>query len=232
VKSFNEARMREIKPGSCLTPDEMMFEWKGKSGFGGLPHLSYIKRKPKPLGTELKSVCEGTMGMCVFIEVQKGKVVMARKKWCRQYGATTACTVRLLDAMHLSEEHEVPPLARCVFADSWFASVSTALALRQHLGIHLTGSIKTAHKNFPIEPIRHTLAKMNRGDHITLKCDDVDNLWALGWHDHHFKCYVTTHGVTKPGKPAPKRRQDMQGTNYLKEIPRPEVIAKYQNEMG
>ncbi len=26
--------------------------------------------------------------------------------------------------------------------------------------------------------------------------------------------------------------QDMQGTNYLKEIPRPEVIAKYQNEMG
>jgi hypothetical protein len=88
--------MREIKPGSCLTPDEMMFEWKGKSGFSGLPHLSYIKRKPKPLGTELKIVCKGNMGMCFFIEIQKGKVVMARKKWCRQYGATTACTVRLL----------------------------------------------------------------------------------------------------------------------------------------
>jgi hypothetical protein len=48
--------------------NETMFEWKGKSGFGGLPHLSYIKRKPKPLGTELKSVCKGTMGMCVFID--------------------------------------------------------------------------------------------------------------------------------------------------------------------
>ncbi len=56
-----------------------MFEWKGKSGHGGLPHLSYIKRKPKPLGTELKSVCEGTMGMCVYIEIQKGKVAMAQK---------------------------------------------------------------------------------------------------------------------------------------------------------
>ncbi len=77
---------------------------------------------------------------------------------------------------------------RCVFADNWFASVSTVLALREHLGLHFTGPIKTAHKNFPLDPIRHTLAKLNRGDHITLKCVDVDNLWALGWHDHHFKC--------------------------------------------
>ncbi len=56
VKRLNEARLREIKIGSCVIPDEMMLEWKGKSGVGGLPHLSYIKRKPKPLGTELKSV--------------------------------------------------------------------------------------------------------------------------------------------------------------------------------
>jgi hypothetical protein len=50
VQGFNDARLREVKPGSCLTPDEMMLEWKGKSGHGGLPHLSFIKRKPKPLG--------------------------------------------------------------------------------------------------------------------------------------------------------------------------------------
>jgi hypothetical protein len=48
----------------------------------------------------------------------------------------------------------------------------------------------------------------------------------------HYKTYVTTHGVTTPGKPAPKRRQDIEGTNRLKEIPRPEIIAKYQGEMG
>ena len=57
VKGYNEARLREIRPGTCLTPDEMMLEWKGKAGFGGLPHLSFIKRKPQPLGTELKSLC-------------------------------------------------------------------------------------------------------------------------------------------------------------------------------
>ena len=97
VKGFNEARLREIVAGSCVTPDEMMLEWKGKAGFGGLPHLSFIKRKPQPLGTELKSLCEGTMGMCLYIEVQKGKVRMARKKWAPTMGATTGCTLRLLE---------------------------------------------------------------------------------------------------------------------------------------
>ncbi len=80
--------------------------------------------------------------------------------------------------------------------------------------------------------MRHTLAKMSRGDHIVLKCLDVPNLWAVGWHDHHYKCYVTTHGVTTPGKPAPKKRQDIDGTNWSKEVRRPHIIAKYQSEMG
>jgi hypothetical protein len=195
--------------------------------------MSYIKRKPKPLGTELKSVCEGTMGICVFVEIQKGKLAMARKKFHRQFGATTtACTVRLCDALNLSELHEVPPLTRCVFADSWFASVKTVLALRNELGLHFTGPVKTATSNYPIEAMRHTLAKMKRREHIVLKCIDVPHLWAVGWHDHHFKCYVTTHGVTTLGKPAPKRRQDLQGTSWLKEVPRPGIIAKYQGEMG
>ncbi len=35
VKGCNAARKREIKVGFCITPDEMMFEWKGKSGLGG-----------------------------------------------------------------------------------------------------------------------------------------------------------------------------------------------------
>jgi hypothetical protein len=125
VKGFNASRLREICPGSSLTPDEMMLEWKGKSGNGGLPHLSFIKRKPQPLGTELKIVCEGTFGICVFIEIQKGNIRMARKKWARTYGATTGCTLRLLDALQISELGDPNPKKRCVYADSWFASFKT-----------------------------------------------------------------------------------------------------------
>jgi hypothetical protein len=46
-----------------VTPDEMMFEWTGQVGPGGIPFLSWIERKPKPLGSELKSVCEGHFGI-------------------------------------------------------------------------------------------------------------------------------------------------------------------------
>jgi hypothetical protein len=71
---------------------------------------------------------------------------MARKKWCRKYKATTACTVRLIDKLGMHEtEMEVAPKRR-VFADSWFASVDTALALRDEMGVHFTGPIKMAKK--------------------------------------------------------------------------------------
>jgi hypothetical protein len=76
----------------------------------------------------------------------------------------------------MSEHAEVRPLARCVFADSWFASVKTAVALREDLGVHFTGPVETATANFPIEQMRHTLATMNRGEHIVLKCLDVPNV--------------------------------------------------------
>jgi hypothetical protein len=166
---------------------------------------------------------------------------MARQKWCREYKATSACTVRLLDKMGTKELEDENNISRwlenrgkkrCVYADSWFASVETALALKKELGLHFTGPIKTAHKYYPLNEMRWTLSRMKRGEHIVMKCNE-EEMWAVGWHDHHFKCYLTTHGTDLPGKPAPKKRQDFEtNTNYKIQIPRPEIIAKYQQEMG
>jgi hypothetical protein len=64
---------------------------------------------------------------------------------------------------------------RCVFADSWFASVETALAVRTELGCDFTGPIKTAHKYFPLEHIRWTLSEMKRGEHVVFKCNEDEN---------------------------------------------------------
>jgi hypothetical protein len=80
--------------------------------------------------------------------------------------------------------------------------------------------------------MRWTLSTMNRGSHIVLKCLDHDGIWAIGWHDMHFKCFVTTNGATLPGLPAPKKRQNAQGTNSSISIDRSAVLAKYQGEMG
>jgi hypothetical protein len=100
------------------------------------------------------------------------------------------------------------------------------------MGVHFTGPIKTATKEFPIEAMRWTLATMQRGAHIILKSMDHENLWAIGWHDVHYKCYITTNGVTTPGEPAPPKMQNITGRNYYLSIPRPHVIAKCQGEMG
>ena len=58
-------------------------------------------------------------------------------------------------------------------------------------------------------------------------------MWAVGWHDFHYKCYITTHGTTNPGKPADKKRQDAEtNVNFQINVPRPEILAKYNQEMG
>eukprot|EP00957_Ditylum_brightwellii_P006142 464637-Ditylum_brightwellii.AAC.1 len=38
----------------------------------GLPHLSYIKQKPEPLGTEFKNVACGLTGMFIGMELKWG----------------------------------------------------------------------------------------------------------------------------------------------------------------
>jgi hypothetical protein len=78
------------------------------------------------------------MGLCGFLEIQKGKVAMARAKHTNKHKATTACTVRMVGKMGLKEiplNGETDYLnhrkQRCVYADSWFASVETALACKK-----------------------------------------------------------------------------------------------------
>ncbi len=57
-------------------------------------------------------------------------------------------------------------------------------------------------------------------------------LCLSGMIPNHYKCYITTHGTTNPGRLADKRRQD-KGTNtdFAINIPRPEMLAQYNQEM-
>ena len=97
--------------------------------------------------------------------------------------------------------------------------------------MHFTGPVKTATKGFPIEAMRWILSTMERGEHCVFKEEDQD-VWAVGWCDVHFKCYITTHGTTLPGSHAQKKRQRLDGRNYQIQVPRPSCIETYQREMG
>ena len=60
---------------------------------GSLPNISYVKRKPEHLGTEVKNIVDGISGNMIWIEIQEGKERMKIKEF-QEFGSTTACTLR------------------------------------------------------------------------------------------------------------------------------------------
>ncbi len=84
---------------------------------------------------------------------------MARKKWCRTYKATTACTVRMLDKMGLKEsENDLVD-----DPDQWYANQGKKRCVLVCFSRNSNGPIKTAHKYFPLEEMRWHLSHMKRG---------------------------------------------------------------------
>jgi hypothetical protein len=74
VDGFNNSRRTQFKCGWVVTPDEFMIQWTGASGpTNGMPHMSYVPRKPVPLGCEVKCVADGTSGVMMYLEIQEGK---------------------------------------------------------------------------------------------------------------------------------------------------------------
>ena len=170
----------------------------------------------------------------LYLEVQEGKERMARLKYVEEYQATTACTVRMLAALSLGE-NSLPPdkkLHRVVFGDSWFGSYETLKGLRDKLGLHFVGVIKTAHKEYPIEQCRWCLVGEDRGKYVVFKAVEDNNVWAVGWSDIHFKTYICTQGLSQLGEPAAKKRQRADGRNYEIQVDRPRVVEDYQKHMG
>ena len=47
---------------------------------GGLPNISFIKRKPEPLGTEFKNIVDGLTVQILWLEIQEGKDRMKTKE--------------------------------------------------------------------------------------------------------------------------------------------------------
>ena len=56
INDLNENRRRLVASSSTKLLDETMSAWKPrKDKTGGLPNISFIQRKPEPLGTEFKA---------------------------------------------------------------------------------------------------------------------------------------------------------------------------------
>ena len=54
---------------------------------GGLPNISFVKRKPKPMGTELRCAADGRHGPYVVPQIQEGKHSTRRAPFRNEMGA-------------------------------------------------------------------------------------------------------------------------------------------------
>lgn len=100
VDGFNQNRQRTIKKSRAICIDESMSAFQPRaSKLGGLPHLSFIKRKPRPLGTEFKCAADGPSGVMLWLEIQEGKARMKGKALVGTLGANAACAMRIAMAV-------------------------------------------------------------------------------------------------------------------------------------
>lgn len=99
---------------------------------------------------------------------------MHKKEYYEEYGATAACTLRLLKPWFRSS------FTRHLTGDSWFGSVKVAIKLEQE-NIVSKLSIKTNTSQFPMKRlIEETGAQ--RGDSLTLGAEkDGVKFMAVGW---------------------------------------------------
>jgi hypothetical protein len=64
IEDFVANRKNTLLKSAGLVPDESMSSMKVRSTkTGKFPYITFVKRKPKPLGTEFKSVCDGRQGV-------------------------------------------------------------------------------------------------------------------------------------------------------------------------
>lgn len=68
LNRYNDKRAQDIAASHWKVHDESMSPWRPRTTqYGGLPFLSFLLRKPKPLGTEFKcTACTETGKFTVF----------------------------------------------------------------------------------------------------------------------------------------------------------------------
>jgi hypothetical protein len=67
IEFFNNNRAKTVAASVIKLLDESMSAWRPrKDKTEGLPNISFILRKPEPLGTEFKSMACSLTGICLF----------------------------------------------------------------------------------------------------------------------------------------------------------------------
>ncbi len=237
VVDFNWTRRNEILTSTTRVLDESMCAYKPRtSKLGGLPNISYIKRKPEPLGTEFKtSVCP-LLKIMTYLEIQRGKEAMKVLPYHQSMGATAACAIRI--AENVSQSH-LDGRIEVVKGDSWFGSVKAVCGIctggaASEVLREAVFQVKTNSSGYPKKEIHSILKNCPGGTSVVLETTDPQTklkLIAVGYKYNSKKVlfFIASEraGSTVNGKPYEMKYQDCYGNIAYRNIPRPEMISQY-----
>ena len=97
VEEFNANRKKIVAASLWKVFDEQMSAWCPQTTkTGGLLNISFVERKPEPLGTNFKCVCCAITGLLLGLEIQRGKFNEV-PLWYDDLNTTTAVSARLAD---------------------------------------------------------------------------------------------------------------------------------------
>ena len=210
--SFNSHMARIYTPGWLLAPDESMDPWLGPEGPGPdkIPRRSFVRRKPKPLGAEVKACGDATTGILIRNETCCGKETHEHLEFFRKPDRphTTATTMRLVSPW-LGE-------GRVTAGDSWFAGMKTVVAFMEK-GEDFIGDVKTNHSGCCIAAITKVTPRESGGSAVYETTVELTNgqqkkVWLVS-HRRGGKAhvFVTTCGTTLPGKPRVRKLENGEG---------------------
>jgi hypothetical protein len=211
--------------------DESMSSFRPQtSKTGNLPNLSYILRKPKPLGTEFKNIVCGTTRIMLALEIQEGKFPMREKQHCTRLGATAACTTRLMELVAGCGQSKTEAEAKLDIGlgDSWFGSV-TAIVEAARNGQELIAGVKT---NSSKSPKKEMEALMEGCPSVMFRTRTmVKRSSSSSYNARKVLHFVMTDGagstVPDPNRAYIARFPDEYGNLEIRKVPRPACLSDY-----
>ena len=149
---------------------------------------------------------------------------MQNKKWVKEYGATTACTLRLCELYKGT--------GRTIYGDSWFGSIKCAVALLTIHGLRSILIVKTNSKHYPKDLLDEE--KLQPGQWKSVVGIELgQEMMCTKVVDLKTKYLVSTCSTTLPGEPrlrkhgTPRSRPQV-SSQYSKSSPAVDVHNHYR----
>ena len=232
-KRTREHHQSLVSSGWLALVDEKIFEWRPRTTADGyVPHVSWVHRKPIPIGIEFKNIVT-LEGFELANEIVDSKEVMQKSEHRAQCTyAGGACVARLASLASL-------PKGTVVVGDAGFGSVAAAAYLHT-LGIYCIMNIKDSSSfpavGFPKAQLASLLEGHAAGTSVAMRAgvewrgSHTVPMLAVAYRYSRSKppqFFVATAGSMRPGDPSIQRFRDEVDQPCEKLIAQPQLLNWY-----